>query len=241
MLVGLNFVILPLKPVVVACVLSLLIFAGGIGLGLILGRKERHSVRYLYALALFLIATVLPIVFCRVAPALFSMIRVNLQPLSLGDLLTYYGTLAGLVFAWLTFIYEQKQKENERAERVCPVLTIQLQKDGGTFYVSVTNCSQFPAFDFQLFDFWLFPVVHSSKTRKKHVRFQDGSANTLPSSNTPTSAETISVIYREPLPTVDEEQYPDTLDVKMRDCEGRLISKSFVHVPLSRGTYRPKD
>ena len=119
MLVGLNFVILPLKSVVVACILSLLIFAGGIGLGLILGRKERHSVRYLYALALFLIATVLPIVFCRVAPVLFSVIRVNLQPLSLGDLLTYYGTLAGLVFAWLTFIYEQKQKENERAEREC--------------------------------------------------------------------------------------------------------------------------
>lgn len=196
---------------------------------------------YLHAIALFLFAMVLPFLVCSLAPILFAAAHVNLQPLSLGDLLTYFGTIIGLASAWLVFKHEQKQKHQEQAERVCPVLTIQLKLDGGAFNVSVTNCSQFPAFDFQLFDFWLFPVVYSSMKCEKHVRFQDGSRNTLPNLDSCTNAETITIIYRDPLPTADEGQYPCSLDVKMRDCEGRLISKSFVHVPLSCGTYRPKD
>ena len=241
MLVGLNFLVLPLEPAVFACILSLLVFIGGIVLGFVLGRKERMSGLYLCAITLFIIAMALPFLVCSFAPILFDAIHVILQPLSLGDLLTYLGTLVGLASAWLIFKYEQKQRHQEQAERVCPALTIQLKKDGGAFNVSVTNCSQFPAFDIQLFDFWLFPVVYSSATCEKHVRFQDGSCNTLPNLDASTSAETIVIIYRNPLPASDEGQYPDTLDVKMRDCEGRQISRSFVHVPLSCGTYRPKD
>lgn len=210
-------------------------------------RKASVRLLILFAALLLLFLTVPPLFIFWVYGGFGEAGKESIFPAT--ELLGYAGTIIGILGSVFTASYallherEMRRQEQLEADRryreeredaelkhrteIQPVLEIGLEADEDSYWITVTNHKDLPAFTVCISDQLIFPVVRGNQTYRRKVEFE------------PTDDAEALYLYSFDSQTFDDGMYPHTINLYYQDKERNSLDHVYIH--SGEGSYSPND